>query len=226
MCLWSIQVADREHILLELLEFDLENDTQCHSDHLTVYLDEDRQIGGRKYGFVVVLPSASGCEVPCFLVTLFNRSILWWTTSISDSYCWFPQCNSAVCVWCKHHRCRICHPIQWCWQGLQFWWVESVRLISLVVVHLTLKSLQYKVPWKWHNNACKNLKIQACLMTVQCKCRICCAAVQYTHHHALHECLDHACLLCTWLACLHRPDDVVFEHCFIYMSVYPYSHVI
>lgn len=53
MCLWSIQVADREHILLELLEFDLENDTQCHSDHLTVYLDEDRRIGGRKYGFVV-----------------------------------------------------------------------------------------------------------------------------------------------------------------------------
>uniref|UniRef100_A0A672QEJ3 Ovochymase 2 n=1 Tax=Sinocyclocheilus grahami TaxID=75366 RepID=A0A672QEJ3_SINGR len=25
--------------------FDLENDTQCHSDHLTVYVDEDRQIG-------------------------------------------------------------------------------------------------------------------------------------------------------------------------------------
>ncbi|XP_016415460.1 ovochymase-2-like [Sinocyclocheilus rhinocerous] len=45
MCLWSIRVAAGEHILLEFLEFDLENDTQCHSDHLTVYVDEDRQIG-------------------------------------------------------------------------------------------------------------------------------------------------------------------------------------
>lgn len=98
MCLWSIQVADREHILLEFLEFDLENDTQCHSDHLTVYVDEDRRIGGINYGFVVVLPSASSCEGPCFLVTLFNRSILWWSTSISDSYWWFPQYHSAVCV--------------------------------------------------------------------------------------------------------------------------------
>uniref|UniRef100_A0A673IKV7 Ovochymase 2 n=1 Tax=Sinocyclocheilus rhinocerous TaxID=307959 RepID=A0A673IKV7_9TELE len=34
--------AHPEHILLE---FDLENDTQCHSDLLTVYVDEDRQIG-------------------------------------------------------------------------------------------------------------------------------------------------------------------------------------
>ncbi|KAF4095018.1 hypothetical protein G5714_024096 [Onychostoma macrolepis] len=45
MCLWSIQVPTREHILLEFLEFDLENDTQCYSDHLTVYVDEDRRIG-------------------------------------------------------------------------------------------------------------------------------------------------------------------------------------
>ncbi len=78
------------------------------------------------------------------------------------------------------------------------------------------------------NNSCGNLKIRACLVTVQWKCRISCAAIQYsTDHHALHECLEqHACLLCTWLACSHRPDDVVFEHCLIYMSVYPYSPVI
>lgn len=47
MCLWSIQVAAGEHILLEFIEFDLENDTQCYSDHLTVYVDEDRRIGGK-----------------------------------------------------------------------------------------------------------------------------------------------------------------------------------
>lgn len=144
MCLWSIQVAAREHILLEFLEFDLENDTQCHSDHLTVYVDEDRRIGGRNYGFVVVLPSASGCEVPCFLLTLFNRSILWWSTSISDSYWWFPQYHSAVCVWCKQHRWRICHPIQWCWQGLQFWWVESVECVALVWFLLLLCTQLWK----------------------------------------------------------------------------------
>lgn len=45
MCLWSIRVAAGERILLEFLEFDLENDTQCQSDHLTVYVDEDRRIG-------------------------------------------------------------------------------------------------------------------------------------------------------------------------------------
>ncbi|XP_048014131.1 ovochymase-2-like [Megalobrama amblycephala] len=45
MCLWSIRVAAGEHILLEFLEFDLENDTECQSDHLTVYVDEDRRIG-------------------------------------------------------------------------------------------------------------------------------------------------------------------------------------
>ncbi|XP_067293243.1 ovochymase-2-like [Pseudorasbora parva] len=45
MCLWSIRVAIGERILLEFLEFDLENDTQCQSDHLTVYVDEDKQIG-------------------------------------------------------------------------------------------------------------------------------------------------------------------------------------
>lgn len=129
------------------------------------------------YDFVVVLPSVSGCKVLCFLVTLFNRSILWRSTSTSGSYWWFPQYHSAVCVWCKQHRCRICHPIPWCWQGLPFWWVESVRLVSLVVVHPTLKSLQYKVPWKWHKNACGNLKIQACLVTVQWQCRMSCAAV-------------------------------------------------
>ncbi|KAK2867130.1 hypothetical protein Q8A67_025247 [Cirrhinus molitorella] len=45
MCLWSIQVAAGEHVLLEFLEFDLENDTQCHSDHLTVYVNKDKQTG-------------------------------------------------------------------------------------------------------------------------------------------------------------------------------------
>ncbi|XP_077066706.1 ovochymase-2 [Siphateles boraxobius] len=45
MCLWSIQVPIGERILLEFLEFDLENDTQCQSDHLTVYVDKDRRIG-------------------------------------------------------------------------------------------------------------------------------------------------------------------------------------
>ncbi|ROL51611.1 NADH-cytochrome b5 reductase 2 [Anabarilius grahami] len=45
MCLWSIRVAAGERILLEFLEFDLENDTQCQSDLLTVYVDEDRRIG-------------------------------------------------------------------------------------------------------------------------------------------------------------------------------------
>ncbi|XP_059392450.1 ovochymase-2-like isoform X1 [Carassius carassius] len=45
MCLWSLRVAAGEHILLEFLEFDLENDTQCYSDQLTVYVDEDRRIG-------------------------------------------------------------------------------------------------------------------------------------------------------------------------------------
>ncbi len=71
----------------------------------------------------------------------------------------------------------------------------------LVVVHLTLKSLQYKVPWKWHNNACRNLKIQACLVTVQCKCRISCAAVQYSHHASpcIAWMLGTSCLLTVYL---------------------------
>jgi len=45
MCSWSIRVAIGERILLEFLEFDLENDTKCQSDHLTVYVDEDSRIG-------------------------------------------------------------------------------------------------------------------------------------------------------------------------------------
>ncbi|XP_067236779.1 ovochymase-2 [Chanodichthys erythropterus] len=45
MCLWSIRVAAGEHTLLEFLEFDLENDTECQSDHLTVYVDEEMRIG-------------------------------------------------------------------------------------------------------------------------------------------------------------------------------------
>ncbi|XP_043084769.1 ovochymase-2-like [Puntigrus tetrazona] len=45
MCLWSIRVPAGEHILLEFLEFNLENDTLCYSDYLTVHVDEDRPIG-------------------------------------------------------------------------------------------------------------------------------------------------------------------------------------
>lgn len=93
MCLWSIRVAIGERILLKFLEFDLENDTQCQSDHLTVYVDEDRRIGdggniNRNYDFGVLLLSASGCIF--HHVTLLSRPVLWQSTTLSNSYWWFP----------------------------------------------------------------------------------------------------------------------------------------
>ncbi|XP_048112985.1 ovochymase-2 isoform X1 [Alosa alosa] len=45
ICSWSISVAAGSHILLEFLEFDLENDTLCHSDQVTVFGGANRVIG-------------------------------------------------------------------------------------------------------------------------------------------------------------------------------------
>ncbi|KAL2093995.1 hypothetical protein ACEWY4_011307 [Coilia grayii] len=45
ICLWSINISEGNHILLEFLKFDIENDTLCHSDQLTVLGDNDRVIG-------------------------------------------------------------------------------------------------------------------------------------------------------------------------------------
>ncbi|XP_061077234.1 ovochymase-2 [Conger conger] len=45
MCLWSINVPPGKSILLEFLEFDVENDTHCTSDQLAVFAGTDRLIG-------------------------------------------------------------------------------------------------------------------------------------------------------------------------------------
>ncbi|XP_056595668.1 ovochymase-2-like isoform X2 [Triplophysa dalaica] len=45
ICLWSIRVTGGKHVLLEFQEFGLENDMRCQSDHLTVFVDGNRQIG-------------------------------------------------------------------------------------------------------------------------------------------------------------------------------------
>ncbi|XP_042563315.1 ovochymase-2 isoform X2 [Clupea harengus] len=45
ICSWSINTSAGNHILLEFLKFDLENDTLCQSDQLTVLGDTDRVIG-------------------------------------------------------------------------------------------------------------------------------------------------------------------------------------
>jgi len=93
MCSWSIRVAIGERILLEFLEFDLENDTKCQSDHLTVYVDEDSRIGDggsiyTNYNFAILLPSAIGCMF--HLMTLLTRAVLWRSTTLSNSYWCFP----------------------------------------------------------------------------------------------------------------------------------------
>ncbi|KAG5839829.1 hypothetical protein ANANG_G00209200 [Anguilla anguilla] len=45
MCLWSINVPPGKSILLQFLEFDVENDTHCSSDQLAVFAGTDRLIG-------------------------------------------------------------------------------------------------------------------------------------------------------------------------------------
>ncbi|KAJ8416285.1 hypothetical protein AAFF_G00383070 [Aldrovandia affinis] len=45
MCLWSINVPSGKSILLEFLEFDVENSTHCASDQLAVFAGTDRLIG-------------------------------------------------------------------------------------------------------------------------------------------------------------------------------------
>uniref|UniRef100_A0A4W4FUD6 Ovochymase 2 n=1 Tax=Electrophorus electricus TaxID=8005 RepID=A0A4W4FUD6_ELEEL len=45
LCTWSIRVPDGKKILLEFLQFDLENDSLCHNDHLTVLAGDSLPIG-------------------------------------------------------------------------------------------------------------------------------------------------------------------------------------
>lgn len=45
VCSWSIRVPDDKRILLEFLEFDLENDALCYWDHLSVFAGEDMPLG-------------------------------------------------------------------------------------------------------------------------------------------------------------------------------------
>ncbi|KAL7862619.1 hypothetical protein SRHO_G00116030 [Serrasalmus rhombeus] len=45
VCSWSVSVPEGKSILLEFLEFDLENDSLCYSDHLTVFADESMPLG-------------------------------------------------------------------------------------------------------------------------------------------------------------------------------------
>ncbi|XP_062404016.1 ovochymase-2 [Sardina pilchardus] len=63
ICSWSIRVAAESHILLEFLEFDLENDTLCHSDQLTVFGGADRVIGEEWFG---------GIETRAFVESLIS----------------------------------------------------------------------------------------------------------------------------------------------------------
>ncbi|XP_072519441.1 ovochymase-2 [Salminus brasiliensis] len=45
VCSWSISVPEGKRILLEFLEFDVEGDSLCYSDHLTVFAGEDMLLG-------------------------------------------------------------------------------------------------------------------------------------------------------------------------------------
>ncbi|XP_022539528.2 ovochymase-2 [Astyanax mexicanus] len=44
-CSWSISVPEGKQILLEFLEFDVEEDSLCSNDHLTVFAGEDMLLG-------------------------------------------------------------------------------------------------------------------------------------------------------------------------------------
>lgn len=61
ICSWSINVATGHHILLEFLEFDLENDTLCHSDQLTVFEGVNRVIGEELKPKVILHKTTSSC---------------------------------------------------------------------------------------------------------------------------------------------------------------------
>lgn len=54
-------MATGRHILLEFLEFDLENDTLCHSDQLTVFEGVNRVIGEELKPKVILHKTTSSC---------------------------------------------------------------------------------------------------------------------------------------------------------------------
>ncbi|XP_055047469.2 ovochymase-2, partial [Misgurnus anguillicaudatus] len=114
ICLWSIRAGAGKLVLMEFQEFGLEDDKLCQSDHVTVYVDGDNQIGrfcGSQTPSPILIVGSQSVAVQ--FVSDVSRTGTGFTMHFSDvqeDYSFGAQCGTVVLLQPKRAVKSPSHP--------------------------------------------------------------------------------------------------------------------